>query len=65
MRRFAEIARQRGYATKIIGVGGISSAAHVEQYLAAGAEAVQLATAPMINPLVAIEILSDLARSHS
>jgi dihydroorotate dehydrogenase (NAD+) catalytic subunit len=65
VRRFADLARQRGYKTKIIGVGGISSAAHVEQYLAAGAEAVQLATAPMINPLVAIEILSDLARSHS
>jgi dihydroorotate dehydrogenase (NAD+) catalytic subunit len=65
VRRFGEIVRQRGYATKIIGVGGISSAAHVEQYLAAGAEAVQLATSPMINPLVAIEILSELARSHS
>ena len=65
VRRFAEIARQRGHATKFIGVGGISSAAHVEQYLAAGAETVQLATSPMINPLVAIEILSDLARSHS
>jgi dihydroorotate dehydrogenase (NAD+) catalytic subunit len=65
VRRFTDLARQRGYATKIIGVGGISSAVHVEQYLAAGAEAVQLATAPMINPLVAIEIFSDLARSHS
>ena len=64
VRRFAEIACQRGYTTKIIGVGGISSAAHVEQYLTAGAESVQLATAPMINPLVALEILSDLARSH-
>ncbi len=64
VRRFADLARQRGYTTKIIGVGGISSAAHVEQYLAAGAEAVQLATSPMINPLVAIEILSDLARSY-
>ena len=65
VRRFAEIARGRGYPTRIVGVGGISSAAHVEQYLTAGAEAVQLATAPMINPLVAIEILSDLARRHS
>jgi dihydroorotate dehydrogenase len=65
VRRFADLARQRGYATKMIGVGGISSAIHVEQYLNAGAESVQLATAPMIHPSVALEILSDLARSRS
>ena len=41
---------------QIIGVGGINQASHVAQYLSAGAHAVHLATAPMIDPLVAITI---------
>ncbi len=46
---------------EIIGVGGIFNATHVRQYLSAGATAVQLATAPMLNPLVAVEIKTDFA----
>lgn len=60
VRRFVNLARQHGYATKIIGVGGISSAAHVREYLDAGAEAVQLATAAMVDPLVALRIRREL-----
>lgn len=59
VRLFSDLVQQRGYPTKIIG-GGISTAAHVNEYLAAGAEAVQLATAPMLDPLVGVRILSEL-----
>jgi dihydroorotate dehydrogenase (NAD+) catalytic subunit len=62
--RFSRLVRQRGYSTKIIGVGGISSADHVREYLDAGAETVQLATAAMIDPLIGVRILSDLARNY-
>ncbi|MBT5017363.1 hypothetical protein N8590_01730 [bacterium] len=44
----------------VIGVGGIESADHVQQYLNAGASSVQLATAPMIDPNIGIEIRKSL-----
>jgi dihydroorotate dehydrogenase len=53
---FSSVVKKRGYATKLVGVGGISQADHVRQYLAAGAEAVHLATSVMLNPAVAIKI---------
>jgi dihydroorotate dehydrogenase len=56
VRRFADLVRQQGRSTKIIGVGGASLAEHVHQYLEAGAEAVHLASAIMVNPLVGIQI---------
>jgi len=62
LRRWALI-RQRRCTTKIIGVGGISTANHVNQYLNAGAEAVQLATAVMINPLGGVQIARELSTS--
>jgi len=43
---------------KLIGVGGVSTVEDVRDYLAAGAQAVHIATAAMVNPLVAIEIKS-------
>ncbi len=55
-RIFSELVRERGYSTKIIGGGGIFSAADVQAYLNAGAEAVQLATAPMLAPEVGLGI---------
>jgi dihydroorotate dehydrogenase (NAD+) catalytic subunit len=64
VRTFSELVRRRGLATKIIGVGGISSAAHITQYLDAGAESVQMATAAMIDPLIGVQILSDLGRNQ-
>jgi dihydroorotate dehydrogenase len=64
LHQFAELAREGGLDTNIIGVGGISSAAHISEYLEAGAEAIQLATSAMIDPLVGIRILSDLARNQ-
>jgi dihydroorotate dehydrogenase (NAD+) catalytic subunit len=41
---------------KLIGVGGVSTVADVREYLTAGAQAVHIATAAMVNPLIAIEI---------
>jgi len=64
VRTISELVRSRGLATKIIGVGGISSAAHITQYLDAGAESVQMATAAMIDPLIGVQILSDLGRNQ-
>ncbi|MEX0936496.1 MAG: hypothetical protein WDZ59_01460 [Pirellulales bacterium] len=41
---------------RLIGVGGIGTAAHVRHYLEAGAESVQLATSAMVDPAVALKI---------
>lgn len=54
--RFSTIARQRGSTLRMIGVGGIAQANHVREYLDAGAEAVQLATSAMLDPLVGCRI---------
>ncbi len=48
--------QQQGHPLEIIGVGGVQNGTHVEHYLTAGAHAVHMATAPMMDPLVAIAI---------
>lgn len=58
-RMFAELIEQRGLSLKLIGVGGASTAAHVREYLAAGAESVHIATAAMVAPLVACRIRGE------
>jgi dihydroorotate dehydrogenase (NAD+) catalytic subunit len=63
VKMFADLVKQRGDSTRIIGCGGISQAQHVHAYLDAGAKAVQLATAVMTNPRVGLEIREDLAAS--
>jgi dihydroorotate dehydrogenase len=60
---FSTLARDKGYKVRLIGVGGISSERHLSEYLAAGAEAVQLATAAMIDPLVGLRIRQGLGRA--
>jgi dihydroorotate dehydrogenase len=52
----AEGILRQGLALRVIGVGGIFTAGDVRRYLSAGAEAVQLATAAMIDPEVGLEI---------
>jgi dihydroorotate dehydrogenase len=47
---------RRGLPLKIVGVGGITSAADARQFLDAGAYAVQSATAATWNPLLAAEL---------
>ncbi|MGE3316823.1 MAG: hypothetical protein AB7O26_17030 [Planctomycetaceae bacterium] len=58
-RMFAELIAARGLSTKLVGVGGVRTAADVREYLAAGAESVQIATAAMIDPLVAVRIRDE------
>ncbi|MBX3415447.1 MAG: hypothetical protein KF708_22375 [Pirellulales bacterium] len=53
---FAQILQQRGLSWTLVGVGGASRAEHVQQYLAAGANAVHLATAAMVDPEVGLAI---------
>lgn len=51
---------RQGLPLRVIGVGGVSSADDVRRYLDAGAEAVQLATAVMVDPEVGFRIRSGL-----
>ena len=57
--QFKQIIERLKLPIELIGIGGISTAEHVKQYLDAGAATCQLATAAMLNPAVAIEIRSD------
>jgi len=52
----ADLVRRRGYPLSLIGVGGAFDAADVRRYLDAGAAAVHLATAVMIDPEAALRI---------
>jgi len=61
VRLFARVVRKRGLNLRLVGVGGIATAAHVRAHLDAGAHAVQLASAAMLNPGVGLEIRSALA----
>ena len=51
--------------SKIFRKRDIEPSGDLRQYLEAGAEAVQLATSLMLDPLVGIQILSELSRYHS
>jgi dihydroorotate dehydrogenase len=62
---FARLIRQRGLAMQLVGVGGASTAEHVEAYLDAGAHAVHLATAAMVNAAVALEIRAAMSAGRS
>ncbi len=53
---FQRLIMEQNLTLQLIGVGGASSASHVKEYLSAGAHAVHIATAAMVNPSVAIEI---------
>ena len=60
VRLFASIIRRERLSLRIVGVGGIATAEHVQQHLAAGSHAVQLATAAMLDPTVGLKIRSAL-----
>jgi dihydroorotate dehydrogenase len=60
-RLFARLIGEKQLNIGLIGVGGVSTATHVRDYLAAGAHAVHVATAAMVDPLVACRIRADLA----
>jgi dihydroorotate dehydrogenase len=54
--RLRDIVERTGARLKLIGVGGVFTAADVRERLAAGAHNVQLATAAMLDPQVALRI---------
>jgi dihydroorotate dehydrogenase len=56
---FNRIIRGRGLAMRVVGVGGISTARHVRAFLEAGCDAVQIATAAMLDPAVALRIRGE------
>ena len=53
---FSELIKTKDLGIKLIGVGGVGTSEHVRAYLEAGAEAVHIATAAMVDPLVACSI---------
>jgi dihydroorotate dehydrogenase len=53
---FSRLIRELGLSLEVIGVGGASTWADVQAYLDSGASSVHLATAAMVDPLVAITI---------
>lgn len=57
---FAALIQELGLSIELIGVGGAETAEHVRQYLAAGAQAVHIATAAMRNPLVGLRMRERL-----
>lgn len=60
-RMFRALISERNLRLKLIGVGGASNANDVREYLAAGAESVHMATAAMIDPLIAQKIRAELS----
>jgi dihydroorotate dehydrogenase len=61
-RGFARIVTERGVAIELVGVGGASTAEHVRNYLDAGASAVHIATAAMVDPGVGLRIREGFTR---
>jgi len=59
------LASQKRPELVIIGVGGISAAEHVKDFQDAGADIVQICTAALLNPFVAIEIRKQLAKERT
>lgn len=60
VRMFRELLSALPFQIDLIGVGGISTAAHVRDYLSAGATSVAIATAAMLNPNIALPIREQL-----
>ena len=61
VRMLSAIIKRRKDQLQLIGVGGASTAEHVRKRLEAGAHHVQLATAAMLDPNVALKIRQELA----
>ena len=62
---FSQLIRERRLSLEIIGVGGASTAQHVQDYLEAGARSVHIATAAMVDPLVGMRICRELAKTSA
>lgn len=64
-RMFSQLIQELDMRVALIGVGGASAASHVQQYLSVGAHAVHIASAAMVNPMMAIEIKREFATRAS
>ncbi|MEZ6121498.1 MAG: hypothetical protein R3C28_33755, partial [Pirellulaceae bacterium] len=53
------IIQRHNLPIELVGIGGIQNHKHVQQYLAAGASTVQLATQAMLDPTVAFQIRQE------
>lgn len=62
---FAERIRLRGNGPALIGVGGASTVDDVQRYLDAGASAVHLATAAMVDPSCGLKLRRELGSVRS
>jgi dihydroorotate dehydrogenase len=62
LRMLSRIVERNRLPLRLVGVGGVMNALDVRERLAAGAENVHLATAPMIDPFVGRQIRYDLSR---
>jgi dihydroorotate dehydrogenase len=60
LRLFSGATARHAPRLRLVGVGGISSGTHVREFLGAGAHAVQLATAAMLDPEVGLRIREEL-----
>jgi dihydroorotate dehydrogenase (NAD+) catalytic subunit len=56
--------KERLPETPVIGVGGIRSADHVRQYLAAGASLVAIGTAQLADPRLPERLVRELEADH-
>lgn len=63
-RHFAAKVAERNLAIGLIGVGGVGSADDVTAQLDAGAESVHIATAAMLDPLVACKVRQEFAAAQ-
>jgi len=62
---FSDLLPTNRCTPQLIGGGGVATAEHVLQYLDSGANAVHMATAAMIDPIVARRIKQHLAYEAS
>ncbi len=62
IRNFSAAVTQGQFTIDLIGVGGISSVAHVRDYLDAGANACHLATSVMVDPTVGLTIREQFSK---
>ncbi len=58
-RLFRQVIDKKNFNCDVIGVGGISTANHLKEYLDAGADTIQLATAAMLDPMVGAKIRKE------
>jgi dihydroorotate dehydrogenase len=65
MTMLSRLVRESGSPLRLIGVGGVMTARDVRDRLAAGAENVHLATAPMVDPSIGIRIRRELTESRT